>query len=75
MGNDTSISYGRLWKRLIDLRMKKKDLQSITHLSPAVIAKLGRNESVHLDTLLKICRALKCDLTDIVEIRVQECNG
>ena len=64
----TAVSYNRLWKLLIDKRLKKKDLQIMTHLSSAVIAKLGRNESVQLNTLVKICRALHCELTDIVEI-------
>ena len=68
MEQNLNISYRRLWKKLIDLKMKKKDLQRITHLSPAVISKLGRDETVHLDTLLKICSALKCDLSDIIEI-------
>lgn len=72
MEANIDISYRRLWKRLIDLKMKKKDLQRITELSPAVISKLGRDETVHLDTLLKICGALKCDLCDIIEIIPKE---
>lgn len=63
-----AVSYNRLWKLLIDKSLKKKDLQIMTHLSSAVIAKLGRNESVQLNTLVKICRALHCELADIVEI-------
>ena len=72
MGNGLNISYGRLWKLLIDRKMKKKDLQALTKLSSAVIAKLGRDETVHLDTLLKICAALRCDLADIIEINMEE---
>ena len=62
------ISYNRLWKLLIDRKMKKKDLQEATHLSSAVIAKMGRGESVHLNTLAKICCSLHCGLADIVDI-------
>ena len=51
---------------------EKKDLQALTKLSSAVIAKLGRDETVHLDTLLKICAALRCDLADIIEINMEE---
>ena len=51
MENTTQISYDRLWKLLIDRKLKKKGLQELTHLSPSVITKMGRNESVHLDTL------------------------
>lgn len=62
------ISYRPLWKILIDRKLRKKDLIGLTHLSPAVIAKMGRDESVHLSTLIKICQALKCKIDDIVEI-------
>ena len=49
--------------------MKKKDLQEKTHLSSAVIAKLGKNLPVHLVTLVKICDVLHCNLFDIVEMK------
>lgn len=65
-------SYGRLWALLAQRHLKKKNLQRLTSLSPSVIAKLGRNETVHLETLLKICTALKCGLGDIVEIVPKE---
>ena len=48
--------------------MKKKDLQSLTQLSSAVIAKLGKGMPVHLNTLLKICSVLHCSLDDIVDV-------
>lgn len=61
-------SYDKLWKLLIDRRMKKKDLRQLTHISSAVIAKMGRREAVNLETLAKICIALKCKLSDLVDI-------
>lgn len=64
--------YDKLWKRLIDLRMKKKDLQQKASLSSAVIAKMGRRESVNLETLGKICLALHCGLSDIADIVTKE---
>lgn len=63
-----AISYKRLWKLLIDRDLKKKDLQHISGLSSASIAKLGRNENVTTDILQRICLSLHCDLSDIVEI-------
>ena len=57
------ISYKKLWKLLIDRDMMKK-----AGISNASIAKLGRNENVNTDILLKICVALKCDIEDILEI-------
>ena len=62
------ISYKKLWKLLIDRDMKKKDLAEQSGVSNASIAKLGRNENVNTDIRLKICVALKCDISDILEI-------
>ena len=66
------LSYNKLWKMLIDRKLKKKDLQKMTHLSSSVIAKMGRDESVHLDTIVKICIALQCNISDIVELQRKE---
>ena len=61
-------SYDKLWHLLIDLKLKKKDLQERAGLSSNVIAKMGRGESVTLETLAKICLALKCGVGDIVDL-------
>lgn len=61
-------SYNKLWKLLIDRGMKKKDLQVASGISAATIAKLGRNGNVTTDVLLKICEALSCNVSDIMEI-------
>ena len=63
-----SVSYKKLWKLLIDLDMKKMDLQQAAGVSSALIAKMGRNENVSTDSLVKICRALNCDIGDIMEV-------
>ncbi len=63
-----AVSYKKLWKLLIDLEMKKKDLQQAAGVSSALIAKMGRNENVSTDSLVKICTALRCDIGDIMEI-------
>ena len=68
MSRTFSYNYNPLWKMLIDRRMKKKDLQALTSLSANVITKMGRGESVTLETLAKICYALHCQLSDIVEL-------
>ena len=62
------ISYNKLWKLLVDKGMKKKDLKEVTGISATNIAKLGRNENVTTDTLLKICTALDCNISDIMDI-------
>ncbi|MFV0341735.1 MAG: helix-turn-helix domain-containing protein [Anaerocolumna sp.] len=61
------ISYKKLWKLLIDKDMMKKELAEKARISSASIAKLGKNENVNTDILLKICIALKCNISDIME--------
>lgn len=69
-----AISYNKLWKLLIDKKMKKKDLQKAAGVSSSSIAKLGRNENVNTETLQKICIALRCDIGDIMEIEGERIN-
>lgn len=61
------ISYNKLWKRLIDCNMNKTELRQKAKISTNAIAKLGRNESVSMETLDKICKALDCNIGDIME--------
>ena len=61
------ISYKKLWKLLIDKGMYKKDLREVAGLSTNVIAKMGKGKDVSTESLRKICKALDCDLSDIVE--------
>lgn len=62
------LSYKKLWKLLIDKDLKKKDLIEMANVSSTCIAKLGRNENVNTNILVKICAALECDISDIVEL-------
>lgn len=62
------MSYKKLWKMLIDRDMKKKDLCSMAGVSSTSLAKMGRNENVNTDILVKICEALECDISEIAEI-------
>lgn len=61
-------SYDGLWKLLIDKKLKKKDLQSQCGISPTTIAKMGRGESVSLDTIRKVCVFLGCQIGEAVSI-------
>lgn len=63
-----SVSYKKLWKLLIDHSMNKSDLAKKAKMSPNTIAKLGKNETVSLDILVRICTVLQCDIGDIVEV-------
>lgn len=62
------ISYKPLWKLLIDKEMKKKDLCEIAGISPSSVTKMGKGGHVTTETLEKICLALECSVTDIVEL-------
>ena len=63
-----AVSYKKLWKLLIDKDMKKKDLREATGITTTALAKLGRNENVNTEILVKICKFLQCDISDIMEI-------
>lgn len=60
-------SYNKLWKLLIDKEMNRQDLKRVSRLSSTCIAKLGKGENVTTNVLLRICIALNCDISDIVE--------
>ncbi|MCI8858290.1 MAG: helix-turn-helix transcriptional regulator [Lachnospiraceae bacterium] len=61
------VDYSKLWKLLIDKHMNKTQLKNTAHISTNAVAKLGKNESVSLDTLEKICTALDCNIEDIMD--------
>lgn len=63
-----AVSYKKLWKLLIDKDMKKEDLRKATGITTTAMAKLGRNENVNTEILVKICKVLQCDISDIMEI-------
>ena len=63
-----AVQYNRLWKLLIDKKMKKSALTELTDVSSSTIAKLNRDEYVSLEVLERICRALRCDIGDVVEL-------
>ena len=61
------VSYKKLWKLLIDKEMMKKDLQKKSGVSWATITKMSKGETVSTEVLMKICKALQCDVGDIME--------
>ena len=69
------ISYKKLWKLLIDKDMLKKDLAAKAEISSTSIAKLSKNENVNTDILRKICNALQCDISDIMEMVEDDSEG
>lgn len=65
---DGKISYVKLFKLLLDRKMKKGDLCSLSGISHSSLAKLGKGENVNTDVLIKICLALDVKLADIMEL-------
>lgn len=67
-----AVSYKKLWKLLIDKDLKKKDLINLAGISGYTLNRLTRGENVNTDTLVKICKALDCQLEDIMELIKEE---
>ena len=70
-----SISYNKLWKLLIDLNLNKTQLREISGVSPNVIAKLGKNELVSMESFLKNAKALNVDASEIISSNVDRPEG
>lgn len=67
-----AVSYNRLWKLLIDKGITKTEMRKKAGISTSVLAKMGKNETVSMDTLVRIAAAMECGLDDIVEVNTEE---
>ena len=67
-----AISYNRLWKLLIDKKMTKTELRLAADISTTTLAKLGKDETVSMDVMLRICKVLNCGIEDVIEIVNEE---
>ena len=67
-----SLSYDKLWKLLIDNHIKRKELREMIEVSSSTMARLSKNQTVSLEVLMKICKVLRCDIGDIIEITDEE---
>ena len=61
------VSYDKLWKLLINRKMNRSELRDIAGISFNVVAKMGRNEFVSMESLYKICHALSCNIGDVID--------
>ena len=68
-------NYSKLWKLLIDKNMMKTDLQKAVGMSPTTLAKMGKNETVNMKLLAKICDYLECDISDIISYKIDNSKG
>ena len=67
-----AVCYDRLWKLLIDKHITKTEMRKSAGISTSVLAKMGKNETVSMETLIKISTTLECGLDDVVEITADE---
>ena len=63
-----AISYNKLWKKLIDLEMSRTEMRIKAGISTKTLAKLGKNENVNTDVLVKVCEALGCNVDEIMDV-------
>jgi len=70
-----AVSYIKLWKLLLDKRMKKTDLIKAADISTTTLAKLSKDQSVSMEVMGRICKALSCDIGDIMEMLPDEKEG
>ena len=63
-----SVSYDKLWKLLIDKKMNRTALKEASGISFNVLAKMGKGEAVSMESILKVCKALDCDIADVMQI-------
>ena len=70
-----AISYNKLWKLLIDKGMTKTQMRLQADFSTTTLAKLGKNETVSMDVLLKLCKLLDCNVGDIMDVINEEASN
>lgn len=63
-----AVSYNRLFKLMIDKKMRKKDLCELAGVSTSTMCKMGRDEIVSLEVIDRICQKLNCGIDDVLEI-------
>ena len=61
------VTYKKLWKKMIDLEMSKTELREKAGISTVTLAKLGKDQVVSMEVLMKICKALECNINEICD--------
>ena len=67
-----AINYNKLWKLLIDNNMNKTDLRVKADIGTATLAKLGKNQPVSMDVMLRICAVFSCNIADVMDVVPEE---
>ncbi len=66
-----NISYDKLWKLMIDKKINKTQLCEKAGITTNAMVKLGKNETVQVETLIKICKVLECSINDIMDVKLE----
>ena len=69
-----ALSYNKLWKLLIDKGMTKTEMRLKADISTTTLAKLGKNETVSMEVLIRICKVLDCNVGDIMDVINEEAD-
>ena len=67
-----AVNYNKLWKLLIDNNMNKTDLRVKADIGTATLAKLGKNQPVSMDVMLRICAVFSCNIADVMDVVLEE---
>ena len=70
-----AVNYNKLWKLLIDKGMTKTQMRLQADISTTTLAKLGKNETVSMEVLLRICKVLDCNVGDIMDVINEEAGN
>jgi len=63
-----AISYDKLWNLVLKNKMKKGDLAKAAEISGYTMAKLGKDEPVQMEVMMRLCKVFHCDIGDLMEI-------
>ena len=63
-----TVSYEKLWKLMKQNKMRKKDLARAAELTPYAMTRLGKNQTVSMDVMLKLCKVFHCDIGDLMDV-------
>ncbi len=67
-----AVSYDNLWKLLIDKKINRTELKDLAGISFNVLARMGKNEFVSMESIYKICSALHCDIEEVMEFTISK---
>ncbi len=62
------ITYKPLWHTLIEKGWTKNKLRIEAGLTTNIIANMGKDKGINMETLAKICETLDCDISDVIAL-------